>query len=129
MYADSKTIDMLLKSISYFEYKNFRIVGNARAKVIVSQQFHSLQFDQVPYDIIFSNILHIDFFSTVLSDKNHIHNNSLMLLDAIYASRETQRLWNEIKADEKVTVTLDLFYCGIVFFRKEQAKEHFKVRI
>ena len=34
-----------------------------------------------------------------------------------------------IKKHPKVTVTVDLFYFGIVFFRKEQAKEHFKIRV
>jgi len=37
--------------------------------------------------------------------------------------------WSEIKKHPKVTVTVDIFYWGIVFFRKEQEKEHFKIRL
>jgi hypothetical protein len=34
--------------------------------------------------------------------------------------------WEEVKAHPRVTLTIDLFFCGIVFFRKEQRqKEHF----
>jgi hypothetical protein len=37
--------------------------------------------------------------------------------------------WEEIKAHPKVTVTIDTFQWGIVFFRKEQRKEDFFVRV
>ncbi len=37
--------------------------------------------------------------------------------------------WEQLKAHPMVRVTMDLFYCGVVFIRKEQAKEHFKIRI
>jgi hypothetical protein len=36
--------------------------------------------------------------------------------------------WEEIKNNKQVTVTIDLFYMGIVFLRKEQVKEHFLIR-
>jgi len=37
--------------------------------------------------------------------------------------------WEAIKKHPKVTVTIDTFSFGIVFFRQEQAKEHFKIRV
>jgi hypothetical protein len=37
--------------------------------------------------------------------------------------------WEEIKTHPKVTVTIDTFYWGLVFFRNEQPKEHFKIRV
>ena len=58
-----------------------------------------------------------------------IHNNSFFIFDAIYCSEEMQEAWSIIKKHPKVTVTIDLFYFGIIFFRKEQAKEHFKIRV
>jgi hypothetical protein len=36
--------------------------------------------------------------------------------------------WETIKKHPQVTVTIDTFYWGIVFFRKAQAKEHFTIR-
>ncbi|MBL7882976.1 MAG: class I SAM-dependent methyltransferase, partial [Bacteroidia bacterium] len=36
--------------------------------------------------------------------------------------------WEEIKRHPKVTVTIDLFFIGLVFFRKEQAKQHFIIK-
>jgi hypothetical protein len=37
--------------------------------------------------------------------------------------------WSTIKKHPKVTVTVDVFHYGIVFFRREQSKEHFKIRV
>jgi hypothetical protein len=39
------------------------------------------------------------------------------------------RAWEQIKADPQVKVSIDLFFVGLVFFRKEQVKENFKLRI
>jgi len=36
--------------------------------------------------------------------------------------------WEIIKTHPKVTVTIDTFQWGLVFFRKEQPKEHFVIR-
>jgi hypothetical protein len=36
--------------------------------------------------------------------------------------------WKEISAMPEVTVSLDLFQIGIVFFRKSQVKEYFTIR-
>jgi hypothetical protein len=40
-----------------------------------------------------------------------------------------EEAWNEIKQHSSVTLTIDLFFIGIVFFRTEQkTKEHFVIR-
>ena len=39
-----------------------------------------------------------------------------------------EEAWLEIQNHPEVTLTIDLFFIGLVFFRKEQAKEHFKIR-
>ncbi len=53
---------------------------------------------------------------------------SIFIFDDIYWSSEMKEAWEEIKSNERVTVSLDLFYMGIIFFRKEQVKEHFVIR-
>lgn len=58
----------------------------------------------------------------------HAHEGSVFIFDDIYWSAEMKEAWEEIKMNEKVTVTLDLFYFGIVFFRKEQVKQHFIIK-
>ncbi|MCB0755707.1 MAG: class I SAM-dependent methyltransferase [Flavobacteriales bacterium] len=56
------------------------------------------------------------------------HNDSVLLLDDIYWSKGMAEAWENIKTDERVTVTLDLFQVGIVFLRKQQPKQDFIIR-
>jgi len=39
-----------------------------------------------------------------------------------------QQAWLQIIKHHKVTVSIDLYHMGIVFFRKESSKENFKIR-
>jgi len=54
-----------------------------------------------------------------------ISNESIWIFDDIHWSKDMEEAWEMIKNHSKVTVTIDTFQWGIVFFRKEQVKEHF----
>ena len=56
------------------------------------------------------------------------HEGSVFIVDDIYWSAEMKEAWEEIKNNDRVKVTIDLFFMGIVFFRKEQVKQHFVIR-
>ena len=83
------------------------------------------------YDLIFFDGNHnkastLNYFN-VLVDK--AHNDSVFIFDDIYWSKGMQEAWEQIKLHPKITVTIDTFFWGFVFFRKEQAKENFKLRL
>ena len=54
--------------------------------------------------------------------------SSLLIFDDIYWSQGMKEAWAEIKAHPQVTVTVDLFWIGLVYFKKGQVKEHFKLK-
>jgi predicted O-methyltransferase YrrM len=54
--------------------------------------------------------------------------NTVIVIDDIYYSREMEEAWNEIKIDEKVSVTVDIFRMGIVFFRRGMSHQNYIVR-
>ena len=56
------------------------------------------------------------------------HNESVFILDDIHWSRGMQEAWMEVKHHPRVTVTIDLYDLGLVFFRQEQAPQHFRLR-
>ena len=58
-----------------------------------------------------------------------VHENSLLIFDDIYWSDGMKQAWAEIKAHPQVTITVDLFWIGLVFFKKGKLKEDFKIRI
>lgn len=57
------------------------------------------------------------------------HNDSVFIFDDIHWSKGMEEAWEEIKAHPRVRVTIDSFFWGIVFFRQEQEKEHFTIRL
>jgi len=57
------------------------------------------------------------------------HKDTMLVFTGIYQSRETKQVWTQIKAHPRVTLTIDLFWVGLVFFKSGRAeKEHFKVK-
>jgi predicted O-methyltransferase YrrM len=58
----------------------------------------------------------------------HRTNESVFVFDDIHWSADMERAWEAIKAHPDVTLTVDLFYIGLVFFRKNQPKQHFWLR-
>ncbi len=65
----------------------------------------------------------MDYFENCLA---HTHDNSILVFDDIHWSEDMERAWADIKAHDKVRCSIDLFWCGIVFFRNEnKEKEHF----
>lgn len=57
-----------------------------------------------------------------------VHNDSVMIFDDIHWSLQMEEAWEEIKEHSAVKVTIDTFQWGLVFFRREQEKEHFVIR-
>lgn len=59
----------------------------------------------------------------------YAHNNSVFIFDDIYWSLGMTKAWEEIKQHSKVQQTVDLFFIGLVYFRSEQIKQHFRLRV
>jgi len=55
--------------------------------------------------------------------------NSVVVFDDIHWSEEMEAAWEEIRKAPQVTLTIDLFFIGIVFFRKEnKVKQDFIIQ-
>jgi len=83
------------------------------------------------YDLIYVDGNHnkektLEYFSYLL---HKVTNNSVIIFDDIYWSPQMNEAWLEICQNNKVTVSIDMFYWGLIFFRKEQQKEHFVIRM
>ncbi|MFC5683017.1 O-methyltransferase [Flavobacterium sp. MAHUQ-51] len=68
----------------------------------------------------------LDYFEKLLPT---INNDSVWIFDDIHWSAEMEIAWESIKKHPKVSVTIDTFQWGLVFFRREQPKEHFIIRV
>jgi len=55
--------------------------------------------------------------------------NSIFIFDDIHWSHEMEAAWQEIKQHASVTLTIDLFFMGIVFINPDfKTKQHFTIR-
>lgn len=56
----------------------------------------------------------------------HTTERSVLVFDDIHWSEGMERAWREIRHHERVALSIDFFFCGVVFFRSEQREqEHF----
>jgi len=69
-----------------------------------------------------------DVLNYLLSYLPTMQENALVVLYNIYHDNETKQLWQQVKALPQVTLSIDLFWLGLLFSRSKQAKEHFKIR-
>ncbi len=58
----------------------------------------------------------------------YAENNTLFIFDDIYWSSGMKKAWEHIKKHTKTRVSIDLFFIGIIFIKKELSNEHFKIR-
>ena len=84
-----------------------------------------------PLDFVFFDGNHrreptLRYFAQCL---DHAHDDSVFVFDDIHWSAEMEAAWAAIKAHPAVTLTVDLFWVGLVFFRKKQPRQDFSLRL
>lgn len=58
----------------------------------------------------------------------NIHDDTVLIFSGIHRTQNTKQIWEPVKTNERVRVTIDLFYIGLVFFKPGMSKEDFRVR-
>lgn len=114
------------------ENSNFQI-PNSKVE-FVNTEFYSylknFQLQTSNFQLIYFDGNHtqeatLDYFDLLLPT---ITNDTVWIFDDIHWSVDMEAAWERIKNHPKVTVTIDTFQWGLVFFRTEQEKEHFTIR-
>jgi predicted O-methyltransferase YrrM len=68
----------------------------------------------------------LQYFKQILSNSTE---ETIVVFDDIHWSQEMEEAWEVVKAHEAVTLTIDLFFIGIVFLKKDfKVRQHFVVR-
>ena len=122
---NEQTVNVIKEMFKKNTFKHVKfLTGNF--DITLPQVFNNNTYDFIYFKGSCENKTTLNYFESSLSS---IHNNSVLLFENIHSNRESEKVWNSIKKHEKVTVTIDTFLWGFVFFRKEQEKEHFIIRI
>jgi len=68
----------------------------------------------------------IDYFLSLLKKST---STSIFIFDDIHWSAEMEEAWKLIQEHDSVTLTIDLFFIGLIFFNPDfKVKQHFKIR-
>ncbi len=59
--------------------------------------------------------------------KSAAHGHSIFVFDDIYWSKEMTKAWCQIIAEPEVTISIDLFDLGIIFFLEDMPKQHYQL--
>jgi predicted O-methyltransferase YrrM len=114
--------------------EQFRKFGLTNVNSVVTEFYNFLKtinhqpstINLVYFDGNHSKSATLDYFELLLPT---ITNESVWIFDDIHWSPDMEEAWGIIKNHPKVTVTIDTFQWGLVFFRREQEKEHFVIRV
>lgn len=113
-YLSKKKIKILSKIVSYFQlteiyfnFFEFKKTKSKNHKLLYIKNIKELQQSK------FTNLTSKD----------------IIIVDGIYNTKKSEKVWQEIIKNKEVQITINLFYFGLIFFRKEQAKEHFRIRV
>lgn len=141
------TTTYLSRSVSYGKVYTFE--GCPETLKVAKENFKLLNCDNVvpilgDIDQTLKTVLQqVDRVDLVFFDANHQYDatmkyfhrclekadeNSCFVFDDIYWSEGMKKAWGEIKLHPKVTLSLDFFQIGIVFFRPKQPRQNFVLR-
>jgi predicted O-methyltransferase YrrM len=141
-------------STLYLAYGNpnsniITIEGCPNISKIAGDNFHKLGMDQINqvtgnFDDQLAKVLKpIDRLDFAFIDGNHqqeptinyfeqclvkSHSNSIFIFDDIHWSEGMEKAWENIISHPDVSLSVDIFYMGIVFLKKELTKQHFVIR-
>ena len=124
------------------------IEGCSNTAKVAQEAFNSFQLIEIqlyakPFETFFAerpsekyNLVFVDgnhnkeatlhYFELLLKNTT---TNAVLIFDDIYWSPQMTEAWEVIQKHPNVTVSIDTFQWGMVFFRPEQQKEHFIIRL
>ncbi|WP_439131596.1 hypothetical protein [Polaribacter sp.] len=116
----------------YHQLKNL----SKKKKIILSKitqyfKINTIYFDDVSFSKLNSKnyaLLFVKNLNKILAFSN-LNSKHIIVVDAIHQDKKMYQNWKKVTQNPNITVSIDLFYFGLLFFRKEQAKENFTIRV
>jgi len=120
------TMAIAKKQLQLFNLNNIIYVNSEFSEYLKTHNSQGITYDLVYFDGNHSKKATLDYFEYLLPT---ITNDTVWIFDDIHWSADMEEAWKIIKNHSKVSVTIDTFQWGLVFFRREQPKEHFIIRV
>ena len=132
------------KTANIYSFEGANEIAKLAEKVFHQQQLTNISLivgditSQLPLflaqtskiDMVFFDANHkkqpsLDYFNLCIKKASK---TAIFIFDDIYWSKEMKSAWQEICADKRVRVSIDLFSIGVVFLHPELKKKHYLIR-
>jgi len=116
--------------VALFTQKQLRSLSNIQVINTTFDQFLN-DINHTNYDLVYIDGHHeeqatLTYFKKLRKQSS---DDMVLILDDIHWSKGMTTAWSTIKQYPEVTITVDCFWFGLVFFRKEQVKQDFYIRL
>lgn len=81
-----------------------------------------------PADMILADALKQNPVSYLEKVMPSVHDNTVAIFTNIHRKAATKQSWEQLKLNQRVRVTIDLYFMGMVFFKPGMSREDFRVR-
>lgn len=122
----SSTMSIAKNQCQLQNLKNIEFINTKFENYFQNYQSSIINYELIYFDGNHSKKATLEYFELLLPT---ITNDTVWIFDDIHWSKDMEEAWETIKNHPKVKVTIDTFQWGFVFFRAEQEKEHFIVRV
>jgi len=120
------TLAVAQEQFEEFNLGNIKSINTEFSCYLKNQQPTTYNPQLIYFDGNHSKEATLEYFKLLLTT---VTNETVWIFDDIHWSLGMEEAWETIKSHPKVTVTIDTFQWGLVFFRREQPKEHFVIRV
>ena len=105
-------------------------MGIVNVRLIQPEEFDSEHFRKLNTGFVFfgRDSFEDDTWDYLADCMNYKTVDSVFVFEGIHHNRDMEDAWEEIKANEDVSVTIDLYCIGMVFFREGIEKQDFVLK-
>ncbi len=120
------TLNQCQLQLQKFNINNVTCINSEFESYFKNYQLSIINHQLIYFDGNHSKEATLTYFELLLPT---VTNETVWIFDDIHWSPDMNAAWEIIRNHPKVTVTIDTFQWGMVFFRSEQEKEHFTIRV
>jgi hypothetical protein len=105
-------------------------MGVVNVNLIQPEEFDSRRFRHLNTGFVFfsRDSFEEDTWDYLTDCLNYKTSDSIFVFEGIHHNRDMEDAWEEIKENEDVSVTFDLYCVGVVFFREGIEKQDFVLK-
>lgn len=120
---------LLTAALTHFKPKNLGI--NPKWMAVpswIAAEFSKASRSAIPYDFYVSNALDPELEQLILQEKLW-NRDAVIFVGGIRQNNRAFENWKHLCDTARIRVSLESYAAGLLFFRPQQAPQHFKIRL